>query len=64
MPFPAISWKVQKGLKYWLSLKNKDKTKNVMDKIWDRNLSKLEVIGRYGGDEKTNDHAELTKVNR
>jgi len=24
-----------------------------MDKIWDRNPSKLEVIGRCGGDEKT-----------
>ena len=29
-----------------------------MDKIWDR---KSEVIGRCGGDEKTNDHAEQTK---
>ena len=27
--------------------------KNVMDKIWDRNDSKSEVIGRCGGDEKT-----------
>ena len=26
--------------------------------------SKLEVIGRCGGDEKTNDHAEPTKVER
>jgi len=33
-----------------------------MDKIWYRNPSKLEVIGRCGGDEKMNDHAELTKV--
>jgi len=32
-----------------------------MDKIWDR---KLEVIGRCGGDEKTIDHAEPTKVER
>ena len=32
-----------------------------MDKIWYRNPSKLEVIGRCGGDEKTNDHAETTK---
>jgi len=24
-----------------------------MDKIWDRNPLKLEVIGRCGGDEKT-----------
>ena len=32
-----------------------------MDKIWDRKSSKLEVIGRCGGDEKTNDHAEPTK---
>ena len=34
---------------------------NVMDKIWYRNPSKSEVIGRCGGDEKTNDHAEPTK---
>ena len=27
-----------------------------MDKIWDRNQLKSEVIGRCGGDEKTNDH--------
>jgi len=32
-----------------------------MDKIWYRNPSKLEVIGRCGGDEKTNDHAEPIK---
>jgi len=32
-----------------------------MDKIWYRNPSKSEVIG---GDEKTNDHAEQTKVER
>ena len=35
-----------------------------MDKIWYRNPSKSEVIGRCGGDEKTNDHAEPTKVER
>jgi len=35
-----------------------------MDKIWDRNPSKSEVIGRCGGDEKTNDDAELTKDER
>ena len=35
-----------------------------MDKIWDRNPSKLEVIGRSGGDEKTNDHAKPTKFDR
>ena len=36
-----------------------------MDKIWYRNLSKSEVIGRCGGDDKNpNDHAELTKVER
>ena len=35
-----------------------------MDKIWDENPSKLEVIGPCGGDEKTNDHAEPTKVER
>ena len=33
-----------------------------MDKIWDRNPLKSEVIGCYGGDEKTNGHAEPTKV--
>ena len=27
-----------------------------MDKIWDRNRLKSEVIGHCGGDEKTNDH--------
>ena len=32
-----------------------------MDKFWYRNPSKLEVIGRCGEDEKTNDHAEPTK---
>ena len=32
-----------------------------MDKIWYRNPSKSEVIGRCGGDEKTNDDAEPTK---
>ena len=35
-----------------------------MDKIWDRNPSKSDVIGRCGGDEKTNDHAEPTKVDK
>ena len=35
-----------------------------MDNIWDRNPLKSEVIGRWGGDEKPNDHAEPTKVNR
>ena len=33
-------------------------------KIGYRNPLKLEVIGRCGGDEKTNDHAEPTKVKR
>ena len=33
-----------------------------MDKIWYKNPSKSEVIGRCGGDEKTNDHAEPIKV--
>ena len=33
-----------------------------MDKIWDRNPLKSEVIGRCGGDE--NNHAEPTKVER
>jgi len=35
-----------------------------MDKIWYRNTSKSGVIGRCGGDEKTNDHAEPIKVER
>ena len=35
-----------------------------MDKIWYRNPSKSEVTGRCGGDEKPNDHAEPTKVER
>ena len=29
-----------------------------MDKIWDRNPSKSEVIGHCGEDEKTNAHAD------
>jgi len=29
-----------------------------MDKIWYRNPSKSEVIGRCGMDEKTNEHAK------
>ena len=32
-----------------------------MDKLWYRNPSKVEVIGRCGGDEKPNDLAEPTK---
>ena len=35
-----------------------------MDKICYRNPSKSKVIGRCGGDEKKNDHAEPTKVER
>ena len=35
-----------------------------MDKIWYRNPSNSEVIGRCGGDEKNDDHAERTKVER
>ena len=37
-----------------------------MDKIKSgiENPSKSEVIGRCGGDKKTNDHAEQTKVER
>jgi len=34
-----------------------------MAKIWDRNHSKSEVIGRCGGDEKLNDHVVPTKLN-
>ena len=33
-----------------------------MGTIWDR--KPFEVIGRCGGDKKTNDHAEPTKVER
>ena len=32
-----------------------------MDKIWYRNPSRSEVIGRWGGIKKTNDHTEPTK---
>ena len=35
-----------------------------MDKIWDRNPSKSEVIGRCAWMKQTNDHAEPTKVER
>ena len=35
-----------------------------MDKNWDRNPSKSEVIGCCGGDEKPTDRAEPTKVER
>ena len=48
---PLFGTQHKKG-KYWLFLKNKDRTNNVIDKIWDRNPSKSEVIGRCGGDEK------------
>ena len=34
-----------------------------MNKIWERNPSKLEIIGRCGGDEQTNAQAEPTKSN-
>jgi len=37
--------------------------KKAMDKIWDGNPLKSEVIGRCGGDEKTNDHAEQSQSN-
>ena len=33
-----------------------------MDKIWYRDPSKSQVIGRCGGDEKPNDHAEPTQI--
>ena len=33
-----------------------------MDKIWYENPSKSKVISPCGGDEKTNDHPEPTKV--
>ena len=35
-----------------------------MDKIWDRDPLKSEVIGRCDEDEKTNDHAEPITVER
>ena len=35
-----------------------------MDNIWYSNPLKSQVIGRCGGDEKTNDHAEPKKVER
>jgi len=35
-----------------------------MDKIWDRNPSKSEVLGSCAGAKKINDHAKLTKVER
>jgi len=35
-----------------------------MDKIWDGNPSKSEVIGRCGRDEKPKGHPEPTKVKR
>jgi len=35
-----------------------------MDKIWDRNPSKSDVIGHCGGDEKTNGYTEPTKVEK
>ena len=36
-----------------------------MDKIWDRKSFEVGlVISRCGGDEKTNDYAEPTKVER
>ena len=46
---PLFSTQHWKG-KYWLFLENKDK--KIMDKIWYRNPSKSEVIGRCGGHEK------------
>ena len=35
-----------------------------MDKIWDRNPLKSEVIDHCGRDEQQDDHAESTKVER
>ena len=37
---------------------------NIMDTNWYRNPSMSEIIGRCDGDEKNNDHAERTKVER
>ena len=52
------------GTEHLAFLKNEDRTKrtkNVMDKIWDRNPSKSEVIGRCGWDEKTNEKLNVKK---
>ena len=35
-----------------------------MDTIWDRKSFEVGVIGRCGGDEKTNDHTEPTEGER
>ena len=35
-----------------------------MDKIWYRNLSKSEVIGHSGGDEKMNGHAKVERYKK
>ena len=35
-----------------------------MDKIWDRKSFEVGSHWRCGGDEKTNDHAEMTKLER
>ena len=48
---PLFSTEHSKG-KYWLFIKNQDRKRNVMDKIWDRKSSKAEVIGRCVRDEK------------
>ena len=38
-------------------------TQKVMDKIWDGNASKSEVIGSCGVDKNPNVHTERTKLN-
>ena len=44
-------------------INNIDQTNKFLDKIWDRNPSKSEVIGLFGGDEKTDENVETTKLN-
>ena len=58
---PLFSTEHSKGKILALSQELRSENK-VMDKIWDRNPLKSEVIGHCGGGEKTNDHAEPTKV--
>ena len=44
---------------------NKDRTKNVMDKIWDRkSFQSRRSLAVVAGMKKTIDQAELTKVER
>ena len=53
--FPCLALNIEKGNTGSFSK---------MDKIWDRNPSKSEVIGCRGGMKKTNDHAEPTMAKK